>query len=155
MNNRDYHYKTSDVTQKVMDRILSENRWNLPEHKQESPVANPLRNIYLVFSILLLVGISISFIFINPSELVNPVTYRENSVTIIKSIEFVKSYSNLGFMSIQEGTIASIGEPNIYHPIDDSNNKVQTLIIFLILGVSMVTLLFNWLSREDKELNHT
>lgn len=145
---------TSDTSKKVMDRIMSENKWAVPEHNQESKISNKLKMTSLFLSILFLVGISVSFIYITPSA--NPEEARvasyqsENVVTTLNPTDFARTFTNLSFDSIKEGAITSIGEPKLYEP---SNNN-QMILTFAILGISIITLFLSWLSREN-ESNRT
>lgn len=152
---KEHDFRTTDTSRKVMDRIMHENRWSLPEHKQKNSSNKNLHKINLALTILFLVGISVSFIFINPTSSSNPVTQHDKIVAVIKSIDFAKTYYNLDFIFIQESAIASIGEPHIYQPSNESDNSKQTLMMLSILGISMITLFMNWLSRGDNDLDHT
>lgn len=135
-----------------MDRILNENRWALPVHKQENKRVKNARSFGLIVSILILVGISVSFIFMNPvtSEHITSINENKNKITTVNNIDFAKTYSNLEFDVIQEGTIASIGEPVIYQPDDGNKATFKTILIFGILGLSLITLVFSWRSTEKK-----
>ncbi len=145
--------KDTDTSQKVMDRILSENRWALPVHKQENKISKRLQGFSTFFSIILLVGISVSFLFISPSlpKKSVPINNNHRIVTTIKTTDFAKTFSNLDFLIIREGTVSSIGEPHIYNDKDSTKSRTQILLMLSILGVSMITLFMSWLSTEDNK----
>lgn len=149
-------HKATDTSEKVMNRIMNENKWAMPAHKQESKMSKRFHSISLIISILILVGISVSFIYISPKQTVNnkvEVSQTEKAATTtIREIDFAKSFSNLDFVEIHDGVIASIGEPRIYQPDDDKNYQAITMLT--ILGISMITLFLSWLSSE-KEPDHT
>lgn len=149
-------HKATDTSEKVMSRIMNENKWAMPAHKQESKLSKRFHSISLVISILILVGISVSFIYISPNQALKKGTEASQSegliTTTIRETDFAKSFSNLDFVEIHEGVIASIGEPRIYQPEDDKNS--QAMIMLAILGISMVTLFLSWLSNE-KDSDHT
>lgn len=155
MNKDQVHMKTT-TAQKVMDRIKEENRWILPVHEYEKQVSKRLRYIGLMIAILFLFSISVSFIFLKPS-LVEKSAHTTNSeiVTTIKSTDFAQSFSNLDFTVIKKGTVASIGEPKIYQPDQDRKHQIQLFWILVILGISMITLFMNWLSREQNHNDRT
>lgn len=144
-------HKATDTSEKVMNRILNENKWAMPAHKQESKMSKRFHRVSLIISILILVGISVSFIYISPKQTSNidvEASQQAESIvtTTIRETDFAKSFSNLDFVEIQDGVIASIGEPRIYQPKDGKNH--QAIIMLTILGISMVTLFLSWLSSE-------
>jgi len=152
MNQDHLHTKTA-TAQKVMDRIKEENRWVLPVHEHEKELSSFWRTVSVSFIILFLLGISISIIFLKPTvnDEVFPSSTTENTVTVIRSTDFAKTYSNLSFSVVQEGVVAGIGEPNVYQPDGNRRNKIQLLWMLVILGGSMITLFLNWLSREKND----
>ncbi len=158
MSKNHVHIKTA-TAQKVMDRLKEENQWVLPVHEHDKKSSNVWRTTSIIVIILFLVGISISFLFLNPTSTNEalPLTNHENIVTLIKSTDFAKTYSNLNFSIIHEGTVAGIGEPLIYQPDEKRKNRVQLIGILGILGLSMITLFLSWLSREvnDSNSDHT
>jgi len=143
-------HKATDTSEKVMNRIMNENKWAMPAHKQETRMSKRFHSISLVISILILVGISVSFIYISPNQALENGTeasqYEGLVTTTIRATDFAKSFSNLDFVEIHDGVVASIGEPRIYQPEDAKNS--QAIIMLAILGVSMVTLFLSWLSSE-------
>lgn len=149
-------HKATDTSEKVMNRIMNENKWAMPVHKQESKMSKRFHRISLIISILILVGISVSFIYISPKQTSN-IEIEDNHhaesivTTTIRATDFAKTFSNLDFVEIHDGVIDSIGEPRIYQPDDDRNH--QAIIMFAILGISMITLFLSWLSSEkDSDL---
>lgn len=143
-------HKATDTSEKVMNRIMNENKWAMPVHKQESKISKRFQRISLVISILILVGISVSFIYISPKQTSQKeIEYSQSEsivTTTIRATDFAKSFSNLDFVEIHDGVIASIGEPRIYQPKDEKNS--QAIIMLAILGISMITLFLSWLSSE-------
>ena len=155
MNKDQVHIKTT-TAQKVMDRIKEENRWILPVHEYEKQVSKRLRYISLTIAILFLFSISVSFIFLKPglAEKSAHSTIAEDVAITIKSTDFAQSFSNLDYTVIKKGTVAGIGEPKIYQPDQDRKHQIQLFWILVILGISMITLFMNWLSREQNHTNH-
>ena len=148
--------KRTDTSQKVMDRIMNENRWALPVHKHEEKSSKRLRKFSMFIAILILMGISVSFIFIRPqaADITKPAADEEKIIATVKATDFAKIFSNLDFLVIKESTVASIGVPKIYQPKEKGINKGQLFWMLSIFGISLVTLFMSWLSREnnnDKE----
>ncbi|WP_141705357.1 hypothetical protein [Vulcanibacillus modesticaldus] len=145
--------KTVDTSKIVMDRIMNENRWALPVHQHENKISKRLRIISSIIIIFILLGISISFIFIKPTSTDKNTSSSQTEIveTMIKGTDFAKIFSNLDFMVIQKGTVAKIGEPIIYHPEEKRKNEVQNFWILTILSISIITLFMSWLSREEND----
>lgn len=142
--------KETDTSKKVMDRIMNENRWAVPVHKHETKGSQKFRILSSVVSILLLVGISVSLIFIPPSssQKQDNITSIQNISTTVKTTDFPKKISDKDIKNKNSGSVTSIGEPRIYHPGD---NKKQLYWIFSILGISMITLFMSWLTGENND----
>ncbi|GBF11710.1 MAG: hypothetical protein ACH0QD_03795 [Tepidibacillus sp.] len=146
----------SDLSRKVMERIINENRWAVPVHEQPITNHKSTINIGSLIAIVFLIGVVLSFLFLKPSpNTYTPSAPNDSFISIIKSTDFAKSFTNLGFSEIQEGMVASIGEPKLYHPHENDQTKLQLFLVIIILGLSMITLLMNWISNEDKNSNHT
>jgi len=153
-NSHNENNKQLDISQMVMERIREENKWALPVHKHNNKMSNKIRVLSIIFAVVFLVGISGSFIFLSPKESDTSKlgTHGKEIITVVKSTDFAKTFTHAEFMDVQTGSVASIGEPHIYKP--HTEIKVQIYWMLIILGISMLTMFFNWLSRTEHK-DHT
>ncbi len=151
---KEYHPSTatSDISKMVMEKIKTENKWSFPEYQQNKKKS--LSNTKVLSSSLIIVFllvIAMSFIVVPPNQekAANDFAKPQELVTLINATAFAKSLSNIDFTEINEGMVASIGEPAVYDTTP--YNWFQILIILIILGSSMIILFISWLSREENQ----
>ncbi len=148
--------KTTNLSQKVMDRIIEENKWAKPVHEQENKTSKYFKTVSSIVLILVLLGITISFIFINPTpnNISNEIT-NENVISTIRSTDYAKTFSHLEFLVVNQSMISNTGEPNIYIPNKKTQDDSQLFWMLSILSISIITLFLSWITRRDDNPNHT
>ncbi len=148
--------KTTNLSQKVMDRIIEENKWTKPVHEQKNRTSKHFKTISSFLLILVLLGITISFIFINPTpKNINAEIVNENVISTIKSIDSAKTFTHLDFLIVNQSMISNIGEPYIYIPNKKAQNDSQLFWILTIFSISIIILFLSWISKKDDNPNYT
>ncbi|MGD9678612.1 MAG: hypothetical protein AB7V16_09760 [Vulcanibacillus sp.] len=152
----DYNNKTTKLSQSVMDRILEENKWVKPVHEQKINTSKYFKVTSSIILILILLGITVSFIFINPtSNNYEIVSTNENVLSTVKPTDYAKIFSNLEYFVVNNSMISQIGEPNIYIPKQKEKDDIQLFWMLSIFSISIITLFLNWITRSDNNSDHT
>lgn len=155
---KDSNDKTSELSQRVMDRILEEHRWVQPVHEQKRKGTKGIKALLSVLTIIVLLGISISFIFISPSiskENNYIINETENVVTSVRTLDFAKIFLDLDFLVIDKSVVTGTGEPSIYIKDDKKEENLQLIWMLVIFGGSLLTLIISWATRSNDETDCT
>lgn len=143
--------KSSNLSHNVMERILEENRWTLPVHEQPVKPNKYFKAISSFILIIALLGISISFIFINPTASNETPSVKNESITsMIEPTDYAKTFPHLEFLTVPGSTIIGTGEPGIYNPNKKAQNDIQLFWIGVVLTLSMIILFLSWMSRKSE-----
>lgn len=154
---RDFDNKTSELSQKVMDRIMEENRWVQPVHEQKRKNSKSTRTILSIITIILLLGVSISFIFINPSSKGDLYISNdtENIITSVRTLDFAVIFSDLDFIVVDKSVVTGTGEPSIYIKDNKKENNHQLSWMLLIFGLALLILVVSWATRSNDDADYT
>ena len=143
--------KPSNLSHNVMERILEENRWTLPVHEQPVKPNKYFKIISSFILIIALLGVSVSFIFVNPTaSSLTPPLVNESITSMIEPTDYAKTYPHLEFLTVPGSTIVGTGEPGIYNPDKKTQNDAQLFWISAVLILSVIILFLSWMSRKNE-----
>lgn len=148
--------KTTNLSQKVMDRIIEENKWAKPVHEQKKKTSKYFKTISSFILILVLLGITLSFIFINPTpKNTDSTVVNDDVISTIKPTDYAKTFAHLDFLIVNQSMISNTGEPSIYNPNKKAEKNSQLFWILSIFSISIIILFLSWISKKDENPNYT
>ncbi|WP_048602310.1 zf-HC2 domain-containing protein [Rubeoparvulum massiliense] len=125
----------------IMDRIREENKWAVPITKRKFQLSEQLRRVGSLIAVLLLVTLSLSFMFI---------TVQDSRVTDIDKswvqLSWAESQADSSALVEENSVVASISEPVVY-TVDQFTSPIDYWIIGTLFGTTIIVLGMCWLTR--------
>lgn len=152
-------YQGISVSDRVMARILEENKWASPASKQEVGVSTRRRRIILVLAVILLILFMIPVLTSENGSIPPPSSSLEMAATdrIASSDQFLLPQDSKQSQKGEEsstayGVIANARSPILYQDVSSgSGTSVNYGLLSAIFGILVIVVGMGWLSRlKDK-----
>ncbi|MFT9847584.1 anti-sigma factor family protein [Aneurinibacillus sp. REN35] len=147
-------YEDTSVSNKVMERILQENKWAapVPERAREIPVSTQKWVTGLAIALLLACFLPVFMLGKQLSEVMQPDPF-EAATDMVISAEALP-FSTEGVrrtQTISYGVIATASEPIPYHlPPKEQTSHVHYGLLSALFGILVIVVSMSWLSRLKK-----
>jgi anti-sigma factor RsiW len=146
-------YEHLTVSDKVMERILQENKWAAPAPERAREISPLLRKIITGLAITVLLACFLPVFILgqqlNEAMHQTPIDTATDTVASAESLPF-SSEGARGSTTIQYGIVASTINPISYSSLQKEQPHVHYGLLSALFGILITVVSMSWLSRSKK-----
>ncbi|AMA73558.1 MULTISPECIES: zf-HC2 domain-containing protein [Aneurinibacillus] len=148
-------YEHVTVSDKVMERILKENKWASPAPEHARPISPVVRRLITGFAFAALLACLLPLIMLgqqlNEAMQAMPIDTATDTVLSAEALSLVPDAGKGAGKNAQYGVIASLADPIPYSlSAKERVPRIHYGLLMALFGILVTVISMNWLSRVKK-----